>query len=124
MIARWCRHDYPSANEPTLDRRFARRTGWKPNPQRSAVADSVWGPWKELGNPAQGPDAATTYGSQTAYVLPVAGKPGAFVWIGDRWHPENLADSRYVLLPVAFTSEGFQIPWLDAWDLSYFDDAK
>ena len=93
-------------------------TGWKPNPQRSAVADSIWGPWKELGNPAQGPEAATTYGSQTASVLPVAGKPGAFIWIGDRWHPENLVDSRYVWLPVEFSGEGFQIPWISQWKLS------
>jgi hypothetical protein len=98
-------------------------TGWKPNPQRSAVAGSVWGPWRELGNPAQGPEAATTYGSQTAYVLPVEGKPGAFVWVGDRWHPDNLTDSRYVFLPVQFTGERFLIPWIDAWDLGYFDHA-
>lgn len=99
-------------------------TGWKPNPQRSAVADSVWGPWKELGNPAQGPDAATTYGSQTASVLPVAGKPGQFIWIGDRWHPENLSDSRYVWLPVEFSGEGFRIPWMNQWSLRYFDETR
>ena len=28
-------------------------TGWDPNPARSAVADSIWGPWKELGNPCR-----------------------------------------------------------------------
>lgn len=26
-------------------------TGWEPNTARSAVADSIWGPWIELGNP-------------------------------------------------------------------------
>lgn len=93
-------------------------TGWKPNPQRSAVADSIWGPWKELGNPAQGADADTTYGSQTAYVLPVEGKPGQFIWIGDRWRPQDLADSRYVWLPVQFADERFLIPWSDRWDWS------
>jgi hypothetical protein len=99
-------------------------TGWKPNPQRSAVADSVWGPWKELGNPAQGPDADTTYSSQTAYVLPIEGKPGAFIWIGDRWRPQDLADSRYVWLPVQFTGERFLIPWMSQWDSSHFDHDK
>jgi hypothetical protein len=96
-------------------------TGWDPNPQRSAVSESIWGPWRELGNPAQGQEADTTYGSQTAYVVPVEGKAGAFIWVGDRWHPDNLADSRYVLLPVQFTSDRFVIPWIDGWDLTYFD---
>jgi hypothetical protein len=81
------------------------------------VANSIWGPWNELGNPAQGADADTTYGSQTAYVLPVEGKPGAFVWMGDRWRPDNLVDSRYVWLPVQFTGEKFIIPWMNSWSL-------
>ena len=29
-------------------------TGWAPNPGRSAVASSIWGPWKELANPFVG----------------------------------------------------------------------
>jgi len=29
-------------------------TGWAPNAARSAVADSIWGPWIELGNPCVG----------------------------------------------------------------------
>ena len=29
-------------------------TGWAPNAARSAVADSIWGPWTELGNPCVG----------------------------------------------------------------------
>lgn len=32
-------------------------TGWAPNAARSAVAESVWGPWRELGNPCEGPGA-------------------------------------------------------------------
>ena len=39
-------------------------TGWAPNAARSAVADSIWGPWTELGNPAVGPGAETTFGSR------------------------------------------------------------
>lgn len=36
-------------------------TGWTPNAARSAVADSILGEWKELGNPCMDADSATTY---------------------------------------------------------------
>ena len=44
-------------------------TGWAPNAARSAVAESVWGPWRELGNPCEGPGAETTYDSQSTFVV-------------------------------------------------------
>ncbi len=52
-------------------------TGWAPNAARLAVADSMAGPWKELGNPCVGPEdrTRTTFDSQSTFVLPVAGKP-------------------------------------------------
>lgn len=99
-------------------------TGWKPNPQRSAVAESIWGPWKELGNPCIGPNANLTFLAQSNYVLPVAGKKGAFIWMGDRWHPENQIDSRYVWLPIRFAKERFVISWMDRWELSYFNKLR
>ena len=64
-------------------------TGWAPNPGRSAVASSIWGPWKELANPFVGADSETSFHSQSTYVLPVPGKPGQFIYMGDRWTPEN-----------------------------------
>jgi hypothetical protein len=36
-------------------------TGWDPNPAHSTVADSIWGPWQELGNPCIGKNAEKTY---------------------------------------------------------------
>ena len=50
-------------------------TGWAPNPGRSAVAESIWGPWKELANPFFGTDSTTSFHSQSTYVLPAPGKP-------------------------------------------------
>ena len=95
-------------------------TGWAPNAARSAVADSPFGPWEELDNPCVGPDAETTFGAQSTYVLPVAGKPGAFIFLADRWTPDNPIDGRYVWLPITFTDGRFQIPWRDSWDLDAF----
>ena len=91
-------------------------TGWAPNAARSAVADSIWGPWRELGNPARGPQAEITFRGQSTYVLPVAGQKDAFIFMADRWNQWDLAKSRYLWLPVRFTAEGFEVPWQDAWD--------
>jgi len=96
-------------------------TGWAPNAARSAVADSIWGPWTELGNPAVGPGAELTFDSQSTFVLPVRGRPGAFVFMADRWRPKNAIDGRYVWLPVLFRNGRVEIEWRDEWDLGAFD---
>lgn len=90
-------------------------TGWAPNPGRSAVASSIWGPWKELANPFVGADSETSFHSQSTYVLPVPGKPGQFIYMGDRWTPENAIDGRYIWLPIRFEGEQPVINWEDEW---------
>ncbi len=96
-------------------------TGWNPNPAFAAVADSITGPWKELGNPCRGPVSELTFGAQSTYVLPVAGKPGAFIFIADQWRPKNAIDGRYVWLPITISDDTFTITWKDSWDLGAFD---
>jgi len=92
-------------------------TGWAPNAARSAKADSIWGPWKELGNPCRGPEADVTFRGQSMYVQPVADRLGTFIFMGDRWNQNDLPDSRYLWLPVRFTDQGFEVPWQDTWSL-------
>jgi hypothetical protein len=98
-------------------------TGWKPNPTRSAVADSIFGPWTELGNPFIGPDDCwlTSCESQPTFILPVAGREGAFIYLADRWNPQDAIDGRYVWLPLQFRDGRPRIVWMDQWDLSWFD---
>lgn len=102
-------------------------TGWAPNAARYAVADSIFGPWMERDNPCDGPDAHLTFGGQGTYVLPVAGKPDAFIFMADRWAPNNAIDGRYLWLPIEFTQtpcgcDTLRIPWLDEWSLDHFDE--
>ena len=92
-------------------------TAWAPNAARSAVADSIWGPWKELGNPCQGEKADITYESQGTYVVPVAGKPGRYIFMADRWNKDNLPDSRYIWLPIAFEGEKPVLRWMASWNV-------
>ena len=91
---------------------------WDPNEARSATADSIWGPWTELGNPCQGEKAATTFDSQSTYVLPIVGKPDHFIFLADRWNKNNLEDSRYVWLPGKFENEKIVINWKDQWTIN------
>jgi hypothetical protein len=105
-------------------------TGWNPNAARSAVADSIWGPWKELGNPCVGVNPKSklgpekTFGGQSTFILPVQGKKDAFIVMFDIWRPKNAITGGYVWLPMQFTGDGFKVQWLDRWDLSFFDRAK
>ncbi len=95
-------------------------TGWKPNKARSAVADSVLGNWEERGNPCLGKESETTFRSQSSFIFPVQGKKNAFIYMGDRWSPDDAIDGRYVWLPVKITDDRFIIEWKEKWSLDEF----
>ena len=97
-------------------------TGWKPNAARSAVAEHPLGPWVELDNPARGTkeDIETTFRSQSTYVLPVKGKKDAYIYMGDRWTPDNAIDGRYIWLPIEFEEDKPILTWHDEWDVKVF----
>ncbi|HXT11254.1 MAG TPA: glycoside hydrolase family 43 protein [Candidatus Angelobacter sp.] len=98
-------------------------TGWEPNAARLAVADSIFGPWRELPNPCVGEHADTTFGTQSAFVLPIQGREDFFVFLADRWNQWKLPESRYVWLPLEFSSTGhFTLRWHNSWQLP--TDAK
>jgi beta-xylosidase len=96
-------------------------TGWAPNAARSAVASSIFGPWKELGNPCAGDDSALTFHSQSTYALKVQGKENAFIFMADKWMPEDPIDGRYIWLPVEFREGKIILRWKDEWDLNFFN---
>lgn len=96
-------------------------SGWKPNAARHAVADNIFGPWKELGNPCTGKDSSTTFNSQSTFILPINGKKDAFIFMADRWTPKNPINGKYVWLPVKFNDDRITLDWKDKWDLSVFD---
>ena len=94
-------------------------TGWAPNAARLSVADSVWGPWTEIGNPWVGEKRHTnaSYESQSAFFFGVAGGSDRVIYVADRWRPENPIDARYIWLPVDFERSGRPyLQWRDAWD--------
>jgi hypothetical protein len=98
-------------------------TGWASNPARVAVAENIFGPWEELGNPCFGTNeqTATTFQSQCTFILPVPGQRDAFIFMADRWNPAEAIDGRYVWLPIEFQHEVPTLSWQDEWDLSFFN---
>ena len=94
-------------------------TGWKPNPGRLSVADKLTGEWKAIGNPCRGTEEENkiTFGSQSTNVLVINPKKDIFVYMGDRWTPENLYDSRHIWLPVEWEGEMPVIRWQVEWDI-------
>lgn len=103
-------------------------TGWDPNAARSAVADSIWGPWEPVGNPCEGVNPANglgpekTFGGQSTFILPVDGKPGAFIAMFDEWRPRNPIDGRYLWLPLEFEDGRMVVRFREKWDLSVFTE--
>lgn len=102
-------------------------TGWDPNPARYLVADNIWGPWRKAENPCRGVNPANkmgpekTWGGQSTAILPVQGKPGAYIAMFDVWRPSNLVTSGYIWAPLRFEGGKMVIDWHETWDLSVFD---
>lgn len=90
------------------------------NPTEIAVADSIMGAWKILGNPCVGPNAHKAFYAQNTFVIPVHGKENAFIAMFDKWEKTNLEKSLYIWLPIVFDETKFVIPWYDNWDMTIF----
>jgi beta-galactosidase len=99
-------------------------TGWAPNKASLHVASSIWGPWDDLGNTLKGPNSDSTYGGQSAFVLPVQGKKNEFIFMADKWNPKDLRDSRYLWLPVQFENDTPVVEWMDQWNLRFWNTKK
>ena len=98
------------------------QSGWDPNPARYHVADSILGPWKTIGNPTVGPDSATTFGTQSTFVLPLPRVcERCFVFMADRWSPRSLQNSSYLWLPFVVAPDGtIRIEFRDTWNSDTF----
>ena len=78
-------------------------SGWDPNAALVAMADSMLGNWVQGGNPCVGADSATTFQSQSSFVLPI--QKDTFLFMADRWNKTDLEKSGYLWLPL-FVRDG------------------
>jgi len=106
----------------------SRLTGWAPNQNTYFTASSIHGPWTPCGPFAQGPGEKTTFESQVSFILPVADKPNAFIFMGDRFHAvsdfeiPDMGQATHVWLPIDLDlkARSMQVVWRDEWNLSVF----
>ena len=109
----------------------SRLTGWFPNRNSYFTAASMRGPWTPQGPFAHGPGEETTFDGQTTFVLPVQGKPHAFIFMADRFgaaNEMNIPDFKaatHIWLPIKIdaATHGLTVNWKDAWDLTVFDSS-
>jgi hypothetical protein len=87
-------------------------TGWSPNAATYSTADSLLGEWQQVGNPCAGDGADSTFGSQSAFVLPLPRQKDRFLFMADKWNKSNLADSKYIWLSLTMTGNKPVIKWI------------
>lgn len=105
-------------------------SGWKPNAARSFRTSSPAGPFTDLGNPATGinphnnlgPDK--TFGGQISFIIPVAGRLGAYIAMFDLWKPEMPIEGKYAWLPLFIRDGKPVVEWHTTWNLTIFDSKK
>lgn len=91
-------------------------TGWNPNQARYYMADSIFGTWEDCGDPCIEDINHTTFDSQSTCIF--AANEDTYIYMGDRWNSEDLANSRYIWLPVQFTQEGkIELFWEEEWKI-------
>ena len=87
----------------------SRLNGWDNSDNDFVTAPSLAGPWSDYLGLA--PAGTKTYNTQTAFVLPVRGrKTTSYVYVGDRWKPNDLGDSRYVWMPLTVQGHALFLP--------------
>ena len=92
-------------------------TGWRPNPNVYATAPSIEGPWTEFKDIA--PPETNTYTSQSSMLLKVTGsKTTSVIYMGDRWKPKELWDSRYIWMPVEIGDGKLVLPEPRPWTVN------
>lgn len=95
-------------------------TGWEPNQARMFTALSIAGPWTQLPSPCLGSMADKTFGGQSTYILPIAGKTDAYIFMADIWRPKRPIDARYIWLPITFREEIPVVEWREEWDFNFW----
>ena len=91
-------------------------TGWSLNDNVYATASSISGSWSSFRNFA--PAGTSTYQTQTANIIPVAGSAGtSYIYAGDRWNTNSLGDSQLVWLPLDLSGATANVGWQNSWSL-------
>jgi hypothetical protein len=65
------------------------------------------------------PPEKNTYDSQSSMLIKVAGrKETSIIYVGDRWTPKELWDSRYIWMPLHVSESSLFLPEPQDWTIS------
>jgi hypothetical protein len=65
------------------------------------------------------PPEMNTYDSQSSMLIKVAGKKTtSVIYVGDRWKPQELWDSRYVWMPLDIGAGNLSLPKPQNWRIN------
>ena len=91
-------------------------TGWAPNPNLYAVADSLSGPWSLFHDIAA--PAVKTYGAQSSLLFSVHGtQTDSVIFMGDIWQPQALPTSTYLWMPLEIHGKDLVLPPPQPWTI-------
>ncbi|KAF8588417.1 carbohydrate-binding module family 35 protein [Ramaria rubella] len=94
---------------------FASHTsGWEPNPNKYFQSTSISGTWSTEADITA--ESSRTFYSQNNYDMLLPSNNG--IYFGDRWHSTLLGDSRYVWLPLDWSTGVPQLVQADVWSLN------
>lgn len=96
-------------------------TGWSTNDNRVSTATDLRGPWSAWQDIA--PAGSATFDSQVSTVVPIGeeARP-SFVYVGDRWMPDDLGNPPAVWLPLEISGGRARIDWTDEWRVEVPDE--
>jgi hypothetical protein len=92
-------------------------TGFTPNDNEYLTATSPSGPWSTPADFAT--PGSDTYDSQDAWIAGVQGSEATtYIYIGDRWNPNDVAASGYLWLPLTINGTSVSMPEPTEWTLN------
>ncbi len=93
-------------------------TGWDCNDNVYTSATNLHGPWEPWRLFV--PKGSKTFDSQCDAIVPLGDDPwdaDRFLYVGDRWQPDDLGNSPLVLLPITIGDGRARLEWTDGWTL-------
>jgi hypothetical protein len=91
-------------------------TGWATNDNQYTTATSITGTWSSWRSFA--PSGTNTCNSQTTSIVTVSGSnTTSYLFLGDRWNANNLADSRYIWQPLTISGPNVSMTCQSSWTI-------
>lgn len=97
-------------------------TSWQANQAKYFRAQSLWGPWEDMGDPCTGDDTHTTFHSQSTWIFRVEGKKDLFIHMAERHNTANFEHCSYIWLPIRLRPDHtISLSYRKEWSLQEYE---